>query len=79
ELKKQLDEAENAKKEADKAKEDAEKAKEAAEKALNEPFEVQNSSKQMEEMLQEFLADNVSKDNLAQQSDASQQNTQAKA
>ncbi|HIC6822197.1 TPA: non-fimbrial adhesin SiiE [Salmonella enterica subsp. enterica serovar Infantis] len=79
ELKKQLDEAENAKKEADKAKEEAEKAKEAAEKALNEPFEVQNSSKQMEEMLQEFLADNVAKDNLAQQSDASQQNTQAKA
>ncbi|HIC6117544.1 TPA: non-fimbrial adhesin SiiE, partial [Salmonella enterica subsp. enterica serovar Infantis] len=35
--------------------------------------------KQMEEMLQEFLADNVAKDNLAQQSDASQQNTQAKA
>ncbi|EJG6945313.1 non-fimbrial adhesin SiiE, partial [Salmonella enterica subsp. enterica serovar Infantis] len=56
-----------------------EKAKEAAEKALNEAFEVQNSSKQMEEMLQEFLADNVAKDNLAQQSDASQQNTQAKA
>ncbi|EMA0393518.1 non-fimbrial adhesin SiiE [Salmonella enterica subsp. enterica serovar Infantis] len=79
ELKKQLDEAENAKKEADKAKEEAEKAKEAAEKALNEAFEVQNSSKQMEEMLQEFLADNVAKDNLAQQSDASQQNTQAKA
>ncbi|MEJ5924810.1 non-fimbrial adhesin SiiE [Salmonella enterica] len=79
ELKKQLDDAENAKKEADKAKEEAEKAKEAAEKALNEPFEVQNSSKQMEEMLQEFLADNVAKDNLAQQSDASQQNTQAKA
>ncbi|EPJ1776329.1 non-fimbrial adhesin SiiE, partial [Salmonella enterica subsp. enterica serovar Infantis] len=73
------DEAENAKKEADKAKEEAEKAKEAAEKALNEAFEVQNSSKQMEEMLQEFLADNVAKDNLAQQSDASQQNTQAKA
>ncbi|EDZ9200983.1 Ig-like domain repeat protein [Salmonella enterica] len=79
ELKKQLDEAENAKKEADKAKEEAEKAKEAAEKALNEAFEVQNSSKQMEEMLQELLADNVAKDNLAQQSDASQQNTQAKA
>ncbi|ELG0671292.1 non-fimbrial adhesin SiiE [Salmonella enterica] len=79
ELKKQLDEAENAKKEADKAKEEAEKAKEAAEKALNEAFEVQNSSKQMEEMLQEFLADNVAKDNLAHQSDASQQNTQAKA
>ncbi|HAF6007178.1 TPA: Ig-like domain repeat protein [Salmonella enterica] len=79
ELKKQLDDAENAKKEADKAKEEAEKAKEAAEKALNEAFEVQNSSKQMEEMLQEFLADNVAKDNLAQQSDASQQNTQAKA
>ncbi|HBJ7465276.1 TPA: non-fimbrial adhesin SiiE [Salmonella enterica subsp. enterica serovar Infantis] len=79
ELKKKLDEAENAKKEADKAKEEAEKAKEAAEKALNEAFEVQNSSKQMEEMLQEFLADNVAKDNLAQQSDASQQNTQAKA
>ncbi|ENK8330796.1 non-fimbrial adhesin SiiE [Salmonella enterica subsp. enterica serovar Infantis] len=79
ELKKQLDEAENAKKEADKAKEEAEKAKEAAEKALNEAFEVQNSSKQMEEMLQEFLADNVAKDNLAQQSDASQQKTQAKA
>ncbi|EOD6412510.1 non-fimbrial adhesin SiiE [Salmonella enterica subsp. enterica serovar Kiambu] len=79
ELKKQLDDAENAKKEADKAKEEAEKAKEAAEKALNETFEVQNSSKQMEEMLQEFLADNVAKDNLAQQSDASQQNTQAKA
>ncbi|MGS8686216.1 hypothetical protein ACQWBY_24510, partial [Salmonella enterica subsp. enterica serovar Infantis] len=35
--------------------------------------------KQMEEMLQEFLADNVAKDNLAQQSDASQQNTQANA
>ncbi|HIA1220897.1 TPA: non-fimbrial adhesin SiiE [Salmonella enterica subsp. enterica serovar Muenchen] len=79
ELKKQLDDAENAKKEADKAKEEAEKAKEAAEKALNEPFEVQNSSKQIEEMLQNFLADNVAKDNLAQQSDASQQNTQAKA
>ncbi|WP_118998338.1 Ig-like domain-containing protein [Salmonella enterica] len=79
ELKKQLDDAENAKKEADKAKEEAEKAKEAAEKALNEAFEVQNSSKQMEEMLQEFWADNVAKDNLAQQSDASQQNTQAKA
>ncbi|HCS9648198.1 TPA: non-fimbrial adhesin SiiE [Salmonella enterica] len=79
ELKKQLDDAENAKKEADQAKEEAEKAKEAAEKALNEAFEVQNSSKQMEEMLQEFLADNVAKDNLAQQSDASQQNTQAKA
>ncbi|MGC7987485.1 Ig-like domain-containing protein [Salmonella enterica] len=79
ELKKQLDEAENAKKEADKAKEDAEKAKEAAEKALNEAFEVQNASKQIEEMLQNFLADNVAKDNLAQQSDASQQNTQAKA
>ncbi|HIE9917853.1 TPA: non-fimbrial adhesin SiiE [Salmonella enterica] len=79
ELKKQLDEAENAKKEADKAKEEAEKAKEAAEKALNETFEVQNSSKQIEEMLQNFLADNVAKDNLAQQSDASQQNTQAKA
>ncbi|EJY6488879.1 non-fimbrial adhesin SiiE [Salmonella enterica subsp. enterica serovar Cerro] len=79
ELKKQLDDAENAKKEADKAKEEAVKAKEAAEKALNEAFEVQNSSKQMEEMLQEFLADNVAKDNLAQQSDASQQNTQAKA
>ncbi|ECG4671756.1 Ig-like domain repeat protein [Salmonella enterica subsp. enterica serovar Corvallis] len=79
ELKKQLDDAENAKKEADNAKEEAEKAKEAAEKALNEAFEVQNSSKQMEEMLQEFLADNVAKDNLAQQSDASQQNTQAKA
>ncbi|MGT9207524.1 non-fimbrial adhesin SiiE [Salmonella enterica] len=79
ELKKQLDDAENAKKEADKAKEEAEKAKEAAEKALNEAFEVQNSSKQMEEMLQNFLADNVAKDNLAQQSDASQQNTQAKA
>ncbi|HDC2506460.1 TPA: non-fimbrial adhesin SiiE, partial [Salmonella enterica] len=79
ELKKQLDEAENAKKEADKAKEEAEKAKEAAEKALNEAFEVQNSSKQIEEMLQNFLADNVAKDNLAQQSDASQQNTQAKA
>lgn len=47
ELKKQLDEAENAKKE-------AEKAKEAAEKALNEAFEVQNSSKQIEEMLQNF-------------------------
>ncbi|ECI4631376.1 Ig-like domain repeat protein [Salmonella enterica subsp. enterica] len=78
-LKKQLDEAENAKKEADKAKEEAEKAKEAAEKALNEAFEVQNSSKQIEEMLQNFLADNVAKDNLAQQSDASQQNTQAKA
>ncbi|ENP5705435.1 non-fimbrial adhesin SiiE [Salmonella enterica subsp. enterica serovar Newport] len=78
ELKKQLDDAENAKKEADKAKEEAEKAKEAAEKALNEPFEVQNSSKQIEEMLQNFLADNVAKDNLAQQSDASQQNTQAK-
>ncbi|EBP0012315.1 Ig-like domain repeat protein [Salmonella enterica] len=76
ELKKQLDEAENAKKEADKAKEEAEKA---AEKALNEAFEVQNSSKQIEEMLQNFLADNVAKDNLAQQSDASQQNTQAKA
>ncbi|EIC2418677.1 non-fimbrial adhesin SiiE, partial [Salmonella enterica subsp. enterica serovar Bovismorbificans] len=71
--------AENAKKEADKAKEEAEKAKEAAEKALNEAFEVQNSSKQIEEMLQNFLADNVAKDNLAQQSDASQQNTQAKA
>ncbi|ENN3090301.1 non-fimbrial adhesin SiiE [Salmonella enterica] len=79
ELKKQLDEAENAKKEADKAKEEAEKAKEAAEKALNEAFEVQNSSKQIEEMLQNFLADNVAKDNLAQQSDASQQNTQVKA
>ncbi|AGK69676.1 large repetitive protein [Salmonella enterica subsp. enterica serovar Typhi str. Ty21a] len=79
ELKKQLDEAENAKKEADKAKEEAEKAKEAAEKTLNEAFEVQNSSKQIEEMLQNFLADNVAKDNLAQQSDASQQNTQAKA
>ncbi|HED9000977.1 TPA: non-fimbrial adhesin SiiE, partial [Salmonella enterica subsp. enterica serovar Enteritidis] len=60
-------------------KEEAEKAKEAAEKALNEAFEVQNSSKQIEEMLQNFLADNVAKDNLAQQSDASQQNTQAKA
>ncbi|EBZ2165626.1 Ig-like domain repeat protein [Salmonella enterica subsp. enterica serovar Dublin] len=79
ELKKQLDDAENAKKEADKAKEEAEKAKEAAEKALNEAFEVQNSSKKIEEMLQNFLADNVAKDNLAQQSDASQQNTQAKA
>ncbi|EGA3833394.1 Ig-like domain repeat protein [Salmonella enterica] len=79
ELKKQLDDAENAKKGADKAKEEAEKAKEAAEKALNEAFEVQNSSKQIEEMLQNFLADNVAKDNLAQQSDASQQNTQAKA
>ncbi|EDC8649570.1 Ig-like domain repeat protein [Salmonella enterica] len=79
ELKKQLDDAENAKKEADKAKEEAEKAKEAAVKALNEAFEVQNSSKQIEEMLQNFLADNVAKDNLAQQSDASQQNTQAKA
>ncbi|EMW0316268.1 non-fimbrial adhesin SiiE [Salmonella enterica] len=79
ELKKQLDDTENAKKEADKAKEEAEKAKEAAEKALNEAFEVQNSSKQIEEMLQNFLADNVAKDNLAQQSDASQQNTQAKA
>ncbi|MBE7315088.1 non-fimbrial adhesin SiiE [Salmonella enterica subsp. enterica serovar Weltevreden] len=79
ELKNQLDDAENAKKEADKAKEEAEKAKEAAEKALNEAFEVQNSSKQIEEMLQNFLADNVAKDNLAQQSDASQQNTQAKA
>ncbi|EBE9056566.1 Ig-like domain repeat protein [Salmonella enterica] len=79
ELKKRLDDAENAKKEADKAKEEAEKAKEAAEKALNEAFEVQNSSKQIEEMLQNFLADNVAKDNLAQQSDASQQNTQAKA
>ncbi|EBU3603118.1 Ig-like domain repeat protein [Salmonella enterica] len=79
ELKKQLDDAENAKKEADKAKEEAEKAKEAAEKALNEAFEVQSSSKQIEEMLQNFLADNVAKDNLAQQSDASQQNTQAKA
>ncbi|EKL0713931.1 non-fimbrial adhesin SiiE [Salmonella enterica] len=79
ELKKQLDDAENAKKEADKAKEEAEKAKEAAEKALNEAFEVQNSSKQIEEMLQNFLADNVAKENLAQQSDASQQNTQAKA
>ncbi|EBN3682539.1 Ig-like domain repeat protein [Salmonella enterica subsp. enterica serovar Stanley] len=79
ELKKQLDDAENAKKEADKAKEEAEKAKEAAEKALNEAFEVQNSSKQIEEMLQNFLSDNVAKDNLAQQSDASQQNTQAKA
>ncbi|EGU5900189.1 Ig-like domain repeat protein [Salmonella enterica] len=79
ELKKQLDDAENAKKEADKAKEEAEKTKEAAEKALNEAFEVQNSSKQIEEMLQNFLADNVAKDNLAQQSDASQQNTQAKA
>ncbi|EBW2677076.1 Ig-like domain repeat protein [Salmonella enterica subsp. enterica serovar Typhimurium] len=79
ELKKQLDDAENAKKEADKAKEEAEKAKETAEKALNEAFEVQNSSKQIEEMLQNFLADNVAKDNLAQQSDASQQNTQAKA
>ncbi|ECE6949241.1 Ig-like domain repeat protein [Salmonella enterica subsp. enterica] len=79
ELKKQLDDAENAKKEADKAKEEAEKAKEAAEKALNEAFEVQNSSKQIEEMLQNFLADKVAKDNLAQQSDASQQNTQAKA
>ncbi|EBD0851855.1 Ig-like domain repeat protein [Salmonella enterica] len=79
ELKKQLDDAENAKKEADKAKEEAEKAKEAAEKALNEAFEVQNSSKQIEEMLQNFLAANVAKDNLAQQSDASQQNTQAKA
>ncbi|EBP1448122.1 TPA: Ig-like domain repeat protein [Salmonella enterica subsp. enterica serovar Typhimurium] len=79
ELKKQLDDAENAKKEADKAKEEVEKAKEAAEKALNEAFEVQNSSKQIEEMLQNFLADNVAKDNLAQQSDASQQNTQAKA
>ncbi|ELQ6951118.1 non-fimbrial adhesin SiiE [Salmonella enterica] len=79
ELKKQLDDAENAKKEADKAKEEAEKAKEAAEKALNEAFEVQNSSKQIEEMLQNFLADNVAKDNLAQQSDASQKNTQAKA
>ncbi|EII5921232.1 non-fimbrial adhesin SiiE [Salmonella enterica] len=79
ELKKQLDDAENAKKEADKAKEEAEKAKEAAEKALNEAFEVQNSSKQIEEMLQNFLADNVAKDNLAQQSDASQQNSQAKA
>ncbi|EBW9149542.1 TPA_asm: Ig-like domain repeat protein [Salmonella enterica subsp. enterica serovar Enteritidis] len=79
ELKKQLDDAENAKKEADKAKEEAEKAKEAAEKALNEAFEVQNSSKQIEEMLQNFLADNVAKNNLAQQSDASQQNTQAKA
>ncbi|HGV9474908.1 TPA: non-fimbrial adhesin SiiE [Salmonella enterica subsp. enterica serovar Enteritidis] len=79
ELNKQLDDAENAKKEADKAKEEAEKAKEAAEKALNEAFEVQNSSKQIEEMLQNFLADNVAKDNLAQQSDASQQNTQAKA
>ncbi|EIZ9323242.1 non-fimbrial adhesin SiiE [Salmonella enterica subsp. enterica serovar Enteritidis] len=79
ELKKQLDDAENAKKEADKAKEEAEKAKEAAEKALNEAFEVQNSSKQIEEMLQNFLADNVAKDNLAQKSDASQQNTQAKA
>ncbi|EGU9692421.1 Ig-like domain repeat protein [Salmonella enterica] len=79
ELKKQLDDAENAKKEADKAKEEAEKAKEAAEKALNEAFEVQNSSKQIEEMLQNYLADNVAKDNLAQQSDASQQNTQAKA
>ncbi|EGD4003973.1 Ig-like domain repeat protein [Salmonella enterica subsp. enterica serovar Braenderup] len=79
ELKKQLDDAENAKKEADKAKEEAEKAKEAAEKALNEAFEVQNSSKQIEEMLQNFLADNVAKDNLSQQSDASQQNTQAKA
>ncbi|EBI7708625.1 Ig-like domain repeat protein [Salmonella enterica] len=79
ELKKQLDDAENAKKEADKVKEEAEKAKEAAEKALNEAFEVQNSSKQIEEMLQNFLADNVAKDNLAQQSDASQQNTQAKA
>ncbi|ECE8513551.1 Ig-like domain repeat protein [Salmonella enterica subsp. enterica serovar Typhimurium] len=79
ELKKQLDDAENAKKEADKAKEEAEKAKEAAEKALNEAFEVQNSSKQIEEMLQNFLADNVAKDNLAQQSDASRQNTQAKA
>ncbi|HGD9968588.1 TPA: non-fimbrial adhesin SiiE [Salmonella enterica subsp. enterica serovar Typhimurium] len=79
ELKKQLDDAENAKKEADKAKEEAEKAKEAAEKALNEAFEVQNSSKQIEEMLQNFLDDNVAKDNLAQQSDASQQNTQAKA
>ncbi|EHI1460404.1 non-fimbrial adhesin SiiE [Salmonella enterica subsp. enterica serovar Enteritidis] len=79
ELKKQLDDAENAKKEADKAKEEAEKAKEAAEKALNEAFEVQNSSKQIEEMLQNFLAENVAKDNLAQQSDASQQNTQAKA
>ncbi len=79
ELKKQFDDAENAKKEADKAKEEAEKAKEAAEKALNEAFEVQSASKQIEEMLQNFLADNVTKDNLAQQSDASQQNTQTKA
>ncbi|ECG8591802.1 Ig-like domain repeat protein, partial [Salmonella enterica subsp. salamae] len=79
ELKKQLDDAENAKKEADKAKEEAEKAKEDAEKAMNEAFEVQNASKQIEEMLQNFLADNVAKDSLAQQSDASQQNTQAKA
>ncbi|WP_079819470.1 Ig-like domain-containing protein [Salmonella enterica] len=79
ELKKQFDDAENAKKEADKAKEEAEKAKEAAEKALNEAFEVQSASKQIEEMLQNFLADNVAKDNLAQQSDASQQNTQTKA
>ncbi|WP_079800937.1 Ig-like domain-containing protein [Salmonella enterica] len=79
ELKKQFDDAENAKKEADKAKEEAEKAKEAAEKALNEAFEVQSASKQIEEILQNFLADNVAKDNLAQQSDASQQNTQTKA
>ncbi|WP_079812792.1 Ig-like domain-containing protein [Salmonella enterica] len=79
ELKKQFDDAENAKKEADKAKEEADKAKEAAEKALNEAFEVQSASKKIEEMLQNFLADNVAKDNLAQQSDTSQQNTQTKA
>ncbi|EAB4961625.1 Ig-like domain repeat protein, partial [Salmonella enterica] len=79
ELQKQLDDAEGAKKEADKAKEEAEKAKEAAEKAISEAFEIQNSSKQIEEMLQNFLSDNVAKDNLAQQDNAIQQNTLSKA
>ncbi|EGQ5168021.1 Ig-like domain repeat protein, partial [Salmonella enterica] len=78
ELQKQLDDAEGAKKEADKAKEEAEKAKEAAEKAISEAFEIQNSSKQIEEMLQNFLSDNVAKDNLAQQDNAIQQNTLSK-
>ncbi|KSB79703.1 hypothetical protein LFZ51_00300 [Salmonella enterica subsp. arizonae serovar 63:g,z51:- str. So 20/20] len=78
ELQKQLDDAEGAKKEADKAKEEAEKAKEAAEKAISEAFEIQNSSKQIEEMLQNFLSDNVVKASLAQQDNAIQQNSLSK-
>lgn len=75
ELDEKIEQAEKAKEEAEKAKEEAEKAKEEAEKATSEIMGAQNASKDIENMLSEFLADNASKASMAQVSDSAQEQT----